>query len=258
MLQWLLLTSALSISPGQTPGAPIDVATLKISAPAIVAELDLGALKGELRQVGWSPDGDEFYVLTVDGNGPSERSRHYIVTAAGGTPKSVDAAPEWAKAYWSVKSDRFAPGIGSLMIGFEQKSEKMKFGTGSGRPGEAVSASPGSNPSVPVDIEKTTEGQYQNFARLTLLGETISEFVNQMPIPGLMFSWGPSGSGAIAYTDRESGHLMLLDQHKHKQTVSGVKDALLPAWSTDGARLAWVRKSGRKKYTLVWAEVSKG
>ena len=79
-----------------------------------------------------------------------------------------------------------------------------------------------------------------------------------MPIPGLMFSWGPSGSGAIAYTDREAGHLMLLDQHKHKQTVSGVKDALLPAWSTDGARLAWVRKSGRKKYTLVWAEVSKG
>ena len=197
-------------------------------------------------------------MLTVDGNGPSERSRHYILPAAGGTPKSVDAAPEWAKAYWSVKSDRFSPGIGSLMIGFEQKAEKMKIGTGSGRPGEAVSSSPGANPSVPVDIEKATEGQYQNFARLTLLGETISEFVNQMPIPGLMFSWGPSGSGAIAYTDRESGHLMLLDQHKHKQTVSGVKDALLPAWSTDGARLAWVRKSGRKKYTLVWAEVSKG
>ena len=108
------------------------------------------------------------------------------------------------------------------------------------------------------DIEKTAEGQHQNFARLTLLGETISEFVNQMPIPGLMFSWGPSGSGAIAYTDREFGHLTLLDQRKHKHTVSGVKDALLPAWSTDGTRLAWVQKSGRKKYTLVWAAVSKG
>ena len=51
---------------------------------------------------------------------------------------------------------------------------------------------------------------------------------------------------------------MLLDQHKHKQTVSGVKDALLPAWSTDGTRLAWVQKTGRKKYTLVWATVSQG
>jgi hypothetical protein len=49
---------------------------------------------------------------------------------------------------------------------------------------------------------------------------------------------------------------MLLDRNKHKQTVSGVKDALLPAWSTDGTRLAWVQKSGRRKYTLVWATVS--
>ena len=73
MLQWLLLTSVLSISPGQTPGAPVDVATLKIGAPPTVAELDLGTLKGELRQLGWSPDGAELYVQTVDGNGPSEK-----------------------------------------------------------------------------------------------------------------------------------------------------------------------------------------
>jgi hypothetical protein len=258
MLQWLLLTSALSISRGQAPGAPIDVSALKIGAPAIVAELDLGKLKGELREVGWSPDGAELYVQTADGNGPSPKLRHYTVPAAGGAPMPIDAAPEWAVTYWSVKSDRFAPGVGSLMIDFEQKAEKMKIGTGTGRPGEAATASPGVGSSVGVDIEKTAEGQYQNYARLVLLGEIISEFVNQMPIPGLMFSWGPAGSGAIAYTDRESGHLMLLDQHKRKQTVSGVKDAILPAWSTDGAKLAWVRKSGRKKYALVWAPVSKG
>ena len=81
----------------------------------------------------------------------------------------------------------------------------MKVGTGSGRPGEqAGGAAGGVNP---VDIEKVAEGQYQNFARLTLFGETVSEFVNQMPIPGLMFSWGPIGSGAIAYTERETGRL---------------------------------------------------
>src|SRR4051812_41743221 len=158
MLQWLLLTSALSISPGQTPGAPIDVSTLKIGAPAIVAELDLGTLKGELRQIGWSPDGAEFYVLTVDGKGQSERSRHYILPASGGEIQPVDAAPEWATDYWGVKSDRFAPGNGSLMIGFEQKAEKMKIGTGTGRPGEAVTPSPGGS-SMGVDIEKTSEGQ---------------------------------------------------------------------------------------------------
>ena len=35
-----------------------------------------------------------------------------------------------------------------------------------------------------------------------------------------------------------------------------VKDALLPAWSIDGSRLAWVQKSGRKKYTLLWSTVT--
>jgi hypothetical protein len=71
-----------------------------------------------------------------------------------------------------------------------------------------------------------------------------------------MFGWGPVGSGSIAYTDREFGHLVLLDRNKHKQAVAGVKDALLPAWSTDGTRLAWVQKTARKKYALVWATVS--
>jgi hypothetical protein len=46
-----------------------------------------------------------------------------------------------------------------------------------------------------------------------------------------------------------------MDQKKRKHPVSGAKDALLPAWSIDGKRLAWVQKSGRKKFTLVYAAV---
>jgi hypothetical protein len=253
---WLLLvTWVLSISPGQTPATAIDVSTVSVGAPTTVAELDLGKLKGDLRQVGWSSDGTELYVQTADGNPPSEKLRHFIVPVAGGPARPVDAQPQWAVDYWAIKSDRFAPGLRSLMIEVAQKQEKMKVGTGSGRPGEQAGGAPGSSP---VDIEKTAEGQWQNFTRLTVLGEVVSEFLNQVPIPGLMFSWGPPGTGTIAYTDRELGHLMLLDRNKHKQTVSGVKDALLPAWSTDGTRLAWVQKSGRKKYTLVWSTVSRG
>jgi hypothetical protein len=254
MLQLLFLTWVLSTSPGQTPpSAPADVSTLKIGAPTTIAELDLGKLKGELRQIGWSPGATDVYVQTADGNASSEKLRHYLVPVAGGAPKPVDAAPEWARDYWAFKSDRFAPGLRSLMIDVEQKAEKLKVGTGSGRPGEQAGGAPGS---VPVDIEKTNEGQYQNITRLTFVGETISEFLNEKPIPGLMFSWGPTGSGSIAYTDREYGHLLLLDRNKHKQTIAGVRDALLPAWSIDGTHLAWVQKSGRKKYVLVWATVS--
>lgn len=190
----------LSASSAQTPAssAAINVSTVKVGAPSIVTELDLGKLKGELRQIAWSPNRTELYVQTAEGTPPS--------------------------------------------------------GTGSGRPGEGAG---GVGNGAPVDIEKTAEGQRQNVVRLTLVGEAISEFVNTRPVPGLTFSWGPAFSGAIAYTDRD-GRLMLLDRNKHKQTVSGAKDALLPAWSIDGARLAWVQKSGRKKYTLLWATVTKG
>jgi hypothetical protein len=247
----VMVTGLLSISSSTVPASatPVDVSTVKVGPPATVTELDLGKLKGELREIGWSPDGAQLYVQTADGDPPSAKRRHYLVSATGGLPTAVDAQPEWANAYWEFKSDRAAPGIGSLMIDLEQKLEKVKIGTGAGRPGEmGIGAG--------VSVDKIAEGQREKVARLTLLGETISEFVNQVPIPGLMFSWGPAGSGAIAYTDRETGHLLLLDQHKHKQTVAGIKDALLPAWSIDGTRLAWVQKAGRKKYTLLTAPVS--
>jgi hypothetical protein len=253
MLDLLLLTSVLSTSPAQTPATAVDAAAVRIGAPLAVAELDLGKLKGELRELSWSRDGSELYVKTADGNPGSQKFRHYIIGVAGGALLAIEQEPEWATDYWGFKSDRFAPGLRSLIIGFEQKQEKLKVGTGTGRPGEQANGAAGT---VPVDIEKTAEGQFQNYARLTFEGETISEFVNQMPIPGLMFSWGPMGSGAMAYTDREVGRLMLIDQHRHKQTISGVKDALLPAWSIDGTRLAWVQKAGRKKYTLLWATVA--
>jgi hypothetical protein len=253
-MQWLLaLTWLLSISPTQTPATAVDASAVRIGTPATIAQLDLGKLKGELRQVGWSPDGTQLYVQTADGTPPAEKLRHYLVPVAGGVPAAVDAEPEWASTYWGIKSDRFAPGLRSLIIEVVQKSEKIKIGTGTGRPGEQAGGQPGS---IPIDVEKTAEGQFQNVTRLTFLGEPVSEFLNQRAIPGLMFSWGPIGSGAIAYTDRETGQLMLFDQHKRKQTVAGVRDALLPAWSTDGTRLAWVRKDARKKYALMWAAVS--
>jgi len=42
---------------------------------------------------------------------------------------------------------------------------------------------------------------------------------------------------------------------KHTKTISKVKDALLPAWSTDGERLAFLQKTGRKKYLVLWVPV---
>jgi len=245
----LLQTSAL--------GTPADVSTLIVSAPAVVAELDLGTLKGDLRQIGWSSDGSQLYIETSEGRPPSEKVRSYTIPVSGGAPAPLAQKPEWAASYWAFKSDRFAPGIGSLFIDVQQTTENMKYGTGSAGAIDQGNRATGGLTTSGADADRAALSDKNRVVRLTLAGETVSEFVNEQPVPGLMFSWGPVRSGAIAFTDRD-GRLFLFDQNKHKQPVSGAKDALLPAWSMDGARLAWVQKSGRRKYTLLYATVSRG
>jgi hypothetical protein len=260
---WTILalsTAAVASSPTtQTPSArAIDVSKLTIGAPTTIVELDLGKLKGELRQIGWAPEGTRLYIQTAEGNPQSPKLHHYWVAIEGGAIAGVDAQPDWAQGYWAFKSDRSAPGIGSLMIDLEQKLETLKAGTGpaGALDREAAGTLGGNTGNIESVAKGNDQNQKQNVMRLTLLGETISEFVNERPIPGLMFGWGPEKSGAIAYTDRD-GRLLLLDQQKHKRTVAGAKDALLPAWTMDGTRLAWVQKSGRRKYTLVYASVTR-
>lgn len=255
LLAWVL-SASLAQSPA--PATPTDVSALRIGAAAIVTELDLGKLKGAPRQLAWSPDGSQLYVQTAEGDGPaSPKLRHYVIAAAGGEPKSVDAAPEWAEAFWAFKSDRSAPGIVPLMIDVEQKMETTKVGTGpAGALDREANPAGGNLGNIETLSKGNDQNQKQQVIRFKLLGETISEFMNTRPVPGLMFGWGPARSGALAYVERETGRLILFDQQKRKQVVAGVKDALLPAWSMDGTRLAWLQRSSRKKYALMSAPLA--
>ena len=70
---------------------------------------------------------------------------------------------------------------------------------------------------------------------------------------GETFGWGPTGSGALAFVDRP-GHLYLLDE---RRVVAGVKGAWMPAWSNDGARIAFLQKSGRRTYRLTTVAVTR-
>jgi len=234
----------------------VDVSALRIAPPVVVAELDLGSLKGVLRQLGWAPDLSQLYVQTAEAHPRSPTFHHYLVSVSGGVVATAADPPQWAEDYWSYKSDRFAPGIGSLFIDVKQSLETMKYGTGSA--GLIESEDRGGNISIgSQNLDRAAVRDKVHVVRLMLLDEAVSEFVNETPVPGAMFGWGPAGSGAIAFTDRD-GRLFLFDRSRHKVSVAGAKNALLPAWSTDGSRLAWAQKNARKKYSLMVAVVSRG
>jgi hypothetical protein len=93
---------------------------------------------------------------------------------------------------------------------------------------------------------------------LAYRGETIGEFVNTVMVPGLTYGWGPKGTNVLAFAaPASSGKVVVIDDQGGKITIAGSKDAVLPAWSPDGARLAWLQKDGKKKFQLVVASVSR-
>jgi Tol biopolymer transport system component len=60
--------------------------------------------------------------------------------------------------------------------------------------------------------------------------------------------------GAIAFVDKKH-RLTIVDQEGHTRTVPATKDVLLPAWSPDGTRIAWLQKAGRDRYVIVAIDV---
>jgi hypothetical protein len=248
ILAWALASQGLGAF-----AVPFDVTSMTISAPMPIADLDLGKLKGDLREVAWSPDGAWLYLQTADGNPPNAKLHHYLVEREKGSVQPADAQPDWAQKYWTFKSDRTAPGVPTLEIEVKQSREDTKIGVGSARPGSMAS---GRGADAAENASMAGESQRNIVWKFLLLDQTISEFKDTRPIPGLMFSWGPRGSSTIAYTDSD-GRLLFLDGERRHRTVASVKDATLPAWSEDGSRIAYAVKQGRKKYQLVWCTITR-
>ena len=73
--------------------------TVALSPPQLVAEVDVGKLRGELARLAWALDGSQFYLQTRerDGIGNVKSTKHYVVSIAGRTVKSVDQEPVGVK-----------------------------------------------------------------------------------------------------------------------------------------------------------------
>lgn len=240
--------------------AAVDASKLTFSAPATVAEIDVGKLKGDLMKLAWSPDGAQLYLLTVefDGSGNPKKVRHYVMGLDGKNPKGVNAEPPWAAAYWTWKSAQAAPELPAFRIDVEQ-GQKRITSTSIPRGGDlargGVSGSAGT--SVDEGMEAGLGFHTAQVYTLRLKGEVVGEFINTVAVPGLTFGWGPAGSGLMAFADAD-GHLIVMDDQGRKQEIKDTKDAQLPAWTDDGKRLAYVQKTGRKTFDLRVLDVTGG
>jgi hypothetical protein len=238
----LLISIALVIAPGSQ-----------------IAELDMGKLKGEPSRLAWSADGSQIYLQTLEGGfgRPNPKLRHYVFQVTNGAKEDLQAEPEWASKYWTAKSGQTSPDGPPLKI--ELKTEQRREQTTSVPRGGDLArggTSIDTGTSVSDGVAAAYGSQTVTAHSMLLKGEVVGEFLNSVIVPGLTFGWGPQGSKLIAFAAPKTGRVVVMDQEGGKQEVAGSKDAILPAWSADGSRLAWLQKEGRGKFVLQVARVS--
>jgi len=251
--------------------APLRVSALKIADPVRVAELDMDKLKGQPHRMAWSPDGSQVYVQTLEGNlndvasGKAQpKLRHYLFPSTPGTSKQdVQAQPDWVADYWNAKNGQYAPGSTSLKIEVKEEQRVQRavnapvggdLAKGGGSGGGGTTAGEGSSTG---DVSAANAAsQMLSVRTMVYKGEKIGEFVNTVIVPGLTYGWGPKGTNVIAFSALKSGKVVILDEQGGKVEIDGSKDAILPSWSPDAKRLAWLQKDGKKKFQLYIATVS--
>ncbi len=239
---------------------PVRAERVTFSASATIAKLEMGRLKGRPSRLAWSPDGSQFYLQTLEGEfgRPNPKLHHYVFDATTGAKQDVQAEPAWASEYWASKSGQASPDNPSLKIDLKTE-ERQQRTTSAPMGGDLARGIPttGDTGTSAGDAGSAAYGSQNSSARLMVLkGVTIGEFVNAAIVPGLTFGWGPRGSKAIAFAAPRSGRVTVMDAEGQKREIAGTKDAILPAWSADGSRLAWLQKDGRKDFVLLVANVS--
>jgi hypothetical protein len=239
-----MIIAAVALAVAQAIGdSPVDVSALRVSAPTEICIVDLNALKGDLRQMSWSPDGRYLHLQTVE----DDTIPHDFIISLDDRELSVAfGAPEWARAYWARKSSLVAPGLPELKLEVTETNRRTRPTPFTG--GFANGGAQTPDVKNPVDA-------YEAEVTLRFLRVEIGNWINGAPMAGETFGWGPRGSGALAFVDR-AGRLSLIDQQKRRQAVAGVKGAAMPAWSDDGSRIALLQKSGRRRFSLLVANVS--
>jgi hypothetical protein len=183
--------------------------------------------------------------------------RFYVMPASGGKPEQVGEPPAWATEYWTWKSNQFAPGSKTFGIDTPKAEQRTASATSSPMGGDLARGgvdTGGGGTTAGEVAARAAQTQTQTVITLRLKGETVGEFVGQQFIPGYTFGWSPR-SQFVAYA-HPSGRLAIMDEQMNKQQVEGTKNVILPAWSPDGSKIAFLQRAGKNKYELYMVTVT--
>jgi hypothetical protein len=233
-----------------------------LSTPQPVVDIDGGKLKGDVARLAWAPDGNTFYLQTVerDKTGRVLDVKHYLVSPVNKSIKNVDAEPPWAAQYWAWKSGRTAPGVASFKIDIAEREETFKA-TASPTGGVMAKGSPDPNTGTTLEEVANAANQSQRLLirELKVGSDPIGTWVNEPVIPGFTFSWAPTPLKFLAFAKRDrkdGGPIVVADQTGQRIELTGPKAAILPAWSDDGRRIAWLERKDKRKFQLMIADIS--
>ena len=232
---------------------------VQVAAPSKAATIEL---KGEPTRLSWSTDGTQLAIQTSerDDKGMTKNPRFYLIAASDGKLSNAQASPDWADKYWAWKSNQYTPWQPSL--GIDVKSDQKNVSSTSAPMGGALakggtSGDPNGGGTTADEVTShRLNTQTLTVVTLTLMGETVGYFEGVQFIPGYTFGWAPKELAAIVYVN-QSGHLAVMDKDGKKQEVDGTRNVLLPAWSVDGTKVAFLQKTGKNKYDVYVAAVTK-
>jgi hypothetical protein len=238
------------------PPTAFDAAKAVLSAPVTLTSFAGTDVKGFPARLSWAPDGRHLHVRVVQRDRwANEKEWHYLVRLADGKMTPVEAEPAWSTGYWFTKGSFSCPGVPDFKFDIETRVKRVAS-TNSGAGGSIAQNSgdpygPGSElgPQGQAIISGAQQSQDVTTTTMRLAGQVVSEFVNTPLTSGLFYGWAPEGMAAIAYANPKRG-LVLMDRTGARREVAGTRAVVLPAWSPDGSRVAWIEQLGHHKYAL--------